>query len=291
MAPQDSQPLAAAAVTQLPDAVDAPPSLQGALGFAVALEQVEGCMAASPAPQGAPEFWMPQVGPAEPPSYAQSAPGFGVGPQEVGPDPQGASMFAQQGALMETPMSPELPPGFWLPHQQFALAEAVPQQDFAPVMMPGSQQASPTMPDQAASMGYAAPMQLQSPDMAALQPYQGAAPSPHVHMMEMQEAQGGHMVAPPPQPLGAPPMMQQQQPPQASTFMVEQPPQPFGYPPLMQLQHPSQASPVVMDQPPQPFGYHAFIQQQTPQADPMMMPHPHLSAPPCKRQRIDQYGW
>ncbi|KAK3132869.1 hypothetical protein QOZ80_6AG0528800 [Eleusine coracana subsp. coracana] len=298
MAIQNSQPLAAASTAASlpgPDPATAPPySQQGAIGSAVALEQV-GPVAPPPPTQGARGFGMAQVGPAAALPYRHGAPVFAIAPQQVGsaadpPPHHGASGLAvvpQQGAA---PMSPEGPPGFCLPPHGHG------QQHFAPVMMPGNQQVPP-MPVQGASMGVGGPMPLQAPAMATtLQPYQGAAPPPPPlsmgipHLMEMQQAQGGHMIAPPPLPLGPPPMMMQQQPPQANTLVVEQPPQPFGYPPmmLMQLQHPPQVGPVVMDQPPQPFGHPPFIQQQPPQADPMMMPQPYLSAPPCKRQRFEQ---
>jgi len=84
-------------------------------------------------------------------------------------------------------------------------------------------------------------------------------------MMEMQQAQAGHMTAPPPLPLGPLPLMQQQQPP-------------------------SQADTLIMAQPPLPLGPPSVMLQRNPQGNQVVMAQPQFAALPCKRQRLDQYG-
>ncbi|TVU08824.1 hypothetical protein EJB05_42239, partial [Eragrostis curvula] len=211
--------------------------------------------------------------------------GTAAAPPPCSEDARGFAVVPHQGApAVEAPPSPEGPPGFWVPPSeggtpvvaapQAAPAKAPPLQNFAPVMAPGSLQGPPPMPDQSASMGVTVPMPLQCPAMATQQqPPQCMAPPPPLpmgiphNMMDMQQAQGGHMIAPV--------MMQQQQPPHASTVMMEQPPQPFSHPPMMQLQQPLQASPVVMQQSSQPFCPPPLMQkQQPPQASTVMMEQP-----------------
>ncbi|PAN13469.1 hypothetical protein PAHAL_2G339300 [Panicum hallii] len=228
--------------------------------------------------------------------------------------PRGAPVFAvvpQGGAHAAAPGSPQGPPGFWVAPQQSAPAPlqgapvmaplqggtmmAPQQQHCAPVLVPDSQQGM-QMAVQAASMAMmmaSMSQQAQAQAMAAHQPAQGVAPSQPLptyplSMMQMQQAQAGHMVETPPLPLGPPPLVQQQRPSQADPTMTAQPPPPLGPPPVMLQQQPTQGGPV-MTQPPLPFSSPSVILQQNPQSNQMMMGQPQLSAVPCKRQRVDQY--
>eukprot|EP00267_Zea_mays_P033825 XP_008668301.1 uncharacterized protein LOC100381978 isoform X1 [Zea mays] len=296
----DPQPLAAAtaddSATQHQAAVTAAPqSTRGALGFFATAEPKQGAtMVAPSSPQGVPGFAVvPQAQGVEniaPPASPQGPPGFcvtpGLAPQQGAPvmaPPQGVTMMAPQ------------------------------QQHFAPAMVPGSQQVM-----QMLLQALQAQAQAQAQAMVAHQPAQGMAPSQclpmcHPSTVEMQQAQAGHVTAPPPVPLGPPLMMQQQQQPsQADTVIMAQPPLPLD-PPLLQQQQPSQADTVIMAQPPLPLGS-AMLQQQPPQGATMMMAQPPLplfppsvmlqhnpqgnqvtmaqpqfAALPCKRQRLDQY--
>jgi hypothetical protein len=170
------------------------------------------------------------------------------------------------------------------------------QQHFAPVLVPDSQQGM-QMAVQAASMAMmmaSMSQQAQAQAMAAHQPAQGMAPSQPLptyplSMMQMQQAQAGHMIETPPLPLGPPPLVQQQRPSQADPTMTAQPPPPLGPPPVMLQQQPTQGGPVMMTQPPLPFSSPSVMLQQNPQSNQMMMGQPQLSALPCKCQRVDQY--
>nr|CAB3454020.1 unnamed protein product [Digitaria exilis] len=259
-------------------------------------------------PRGAPGFVAvaapKQAMEAPPSSSPQGAPGFAVVPQG--------------GANAAAPDSPQGPPGFWLAPQQGAPAPqqgatvmvtaqgatvmAPQQQHFASVMLPASQDGM-QMAVKAASMGMmmaSMPLQLQAQAqaMAAHQQAQCMVPSQSLSMCppmtEMQQAQAGHMMATPPLPLGPPPLMQQQQQlSQADPGMMAQPPLPLGPPPMILQQQPAQGGAVMMAQPPLAFSSPSVLQQQQhqhPQGNQMMVGQPQLSALPCKRQRVDQYG-
>ncbi|WVZ65617.1 hypothetical protein U9M48_014949 [Paspalum notatum var. saurae] len=284
MAAPNSQSVSAAPTADSEqDAVTAPLSPRGAPGVAVAAPKQGATMAAPPSPQGSPGF-------AAPPS-PQGAPGFAV-------VPEGAAH------VEEAPASPQGPPGFWVAPQevaptppqgapamappQAATMMAPQQQHFAHELVPGTQQGM-QMPVQQASMGMimaSLSMSLQAQAaqaqaMAVHQPAQGMAPSQPLSMytqpmMEMQQAQAGHLMAQPPL------RRQQQQPSQADTVIMSQPPLPFGPPPATLQQQ-------MMLQAPMSFSPSPVMLQHNHQGNQMTVAQPQLSAPPCKRQRDDQY--
>jgi len=189
---------------------------------------------------------------------------------------------------------------------QSATMMAPQQQHFAPAVVPTSQQLMQMLLQAApmgmllASMPQQAQAQAQAQPMAAHQPAQGMAPSQslpmcHPPMMEMQQAQAGHMTTPPPLPLDPLPLMQQQQhqhqrqPSQADTVIMAQPPLPLGPPPAMLQQQPRQGATMMMPQPPLPFNPPSVTLQQNSQGNQVMMAQPQFAALPCKRQRLDQY--
>ncbi|XP_039796067.1 bromodomain-containing protein 4-like isoform X2 [Panicum virgatum] len=256
---------------------------QQAPGFAAAAEKQGAAMAAPPSPRGAPGFAVVPQGGA--PASPQGPPGFWVAPQQSAPAP------SQVAHVVAPP--------------QGATVMASQQQHFAHVMVPGSQQCMQmaVQPASMAMMMASMSQQAQAQAMAAHQPAQGMAPSQSLptyllSMMQMQQAQAGHMMETPPLPLGPPPLVQQQQqqppPPPPSSHadptMTAQPPLPLGPPPVMLQQQPAQGAPVMMAQPPLPFSSPSVMLQQNPQVNQMMMGQAQLSSLPCKRQRVDQYG-
>ncbi|XP_039822714.1 mediator of RNA polymerase II transcription subunit 15-like isoform X2 [Panicum virgatum] len=282
MASLNSRPLPAGLAAQQQGAATAPQSPRGAPGFAVAAAEKQGAamVAAPPYPRGgAPGFAVVPQGAA--PASPQGPPGFWVAPQQSAPAPsQVAPVVAPlQGAIGMAPQ------------QQ--------QQHFAPVMVPGSQQGMQmaVQPASMAMMMASMSQQAQAQAMAAHQPAQGMAPSQSLptyllSMMQMQQAQAGHMMETPPLPLGPPPLVQQQQqqqPSQADPAMTAQPPLPLRPPPVMLQQQTAQGGPVMMTQSPLPFSSPSVMLPQNPQINQMMMGQPQLSALPCKRQRVDQY--
>ncbi|OEL19777.1 hypothetical protein BAE44_0019203 [Dichanthelium oligosanthes] len=259
-----------------------------------------------------------QAGVTAPQGFAAAAPAPKQGATMVAPpSPQGAPGFAvvpQGGAHAAAPVSPQGPPGFWVAPQQGAPAPpqgasvmvpphgasmmAPQQQHFAPVMVPGPEQGM-HVAYQGAPMGMmmgSMPLQAQAQAMAGHQPAQGMAPSQSLPtcpltMTEMQQAQAGYMMATPPLPLSPPSLTQQQLllPSQADPAIMAQPPLPLAPPPTMLQQLPAQGGPVMMAQPPQ-FSPPPVMLQQHPQGNQMMKGQPQLSALPCKRQRVEQYG-
>ncbi|KAL6656362.1 hypothetical protein ACP70R_007188 [Stipagrostis hirtigluma subsp. patula] len=237
-------------------------------------------------------------------------------------DPPGFAMPPRQSA----PPSPQGPPGFGSAHQQGApaapqgapvMAPLPQQQHYAPAMSSGSLQGTEMLSQAAHPVDMMASMPLPFASQQALQCMVSppSLPTGLPAAMAMQQLQTG---APPPLPLGPPPAMQQQQQQQAqqveqnqmmmtqqnqmtmtqhnqmmmtqqNQMMMTQPPLPFGPPPVMQQQQLSQGSSVMMAQPPLPFVPAPVMLQQPTQADPVMIAQPHLSAPPLKRQRLDQY--
>lgn len=237
-------------------AVTTQQSPQGALGYAVAAPKQGATMVAPASPQGAPGFAVVPQGAENvaAPASPQGPPGFWVAPEQLAPaPPQGAPVMAPpQGAMM-----------------------APQQQHFATETVSGSQQGMQMLVQaEAMAMGMMMPSmplqaQTQAQAMVAHTLAQGMAPSQslpvcHASMMEMQQAQAGYIMAPPPLPLGPPPAMLQQQPPQGAMVMIAQQPLPFS-PPSVMLQH-------------------------NPRGNQVMMTQPQFTALPCKRQRLDQYG-
>lgn len=283
MAAPNSQPLAAApmadsAIQQA--AVTAPQSTRCAPGVETPPPKQGATMVAPPSPQGAPGFAVvpQQAAHVEPPASPQGPPGFWAAPEQVAPTPpQGAPVMAPpQGATMMSPQQQHFAPEL-VPSSQQSMQMAI-QAASMGVMM--------------ASM----PMSLlaqaaQAQAMAVHQPTQGMAPSQSLPTMEMLQAQAGHMMAHPSLPLGPPPLMlqQQQQPPQTDKLIMTQPPMPLGPPPAMLQQQPPQGALVMMPQPPMPFSPPSAMLQHNPLGNQMMVVQPQLSAVPCKRQRADQY--
>ncbi|KAJ1290511.1 hypothetical protein BS78_02G249600 [Paspalum vaginatum] len=252
-------------------AVTAPLSPRGAPGFAVASPKQGATMEAPPSPQGSPGF---AVAPTPPLSAPVMAP------------PQAATMMAPQQQHFAHELVPGSQQGMLMPVQQASMGMIL-----ASLSMSLQAQAA-----QAQAMAVHQPAQFQA--MAVHQPAQGMAPSQSLSMypqpmMEMQQPQAGHLMAHPPLPPGPPPLVQQQQQPpppsEADTAIMSQPPLPLSPLPATLQQQPPQGALVTMSQAPMPFNFSPVMLQHNHQGNQMTVAQPQLSAPPCKRQRVDQY--